>query len=401
MPLSTLDRFSAVTVGDVMVVRRARQLLGPYVRNVGGWRTRRRLFVIESDDWGSIRMPSRDVYERCLAAGYPVDRSWYERYDSLLSETDLEALFTVLTSYTDERGNHPVITANVIVANPDFEAIAADDFSRYHYELIPRTFERYPQHARSLALWREGQRLGVFHPQFHGREHLNVALFMSALQSGDATARFAFEHRLPGCIPPGPHRAGNPYVEATRFRSEAEKDAVERAQVEGLQLFESLFGFRSRTMMPTNYHWSSDFDKPVAEEGIEGFQSGPVRVEQQPDGTRNRIRVRTGDVNGIGQTYLARNVTFEPSQSPRPREATLSRCLSEVRSAFQMRKPAVVASHRLNFCGFIDESNRNQNLELLSRLLKTVLQTWPDVEFVSSPTLLDHITRSENYALGE
>ena len=31
--------------------------------NMFGWRTKRHLVVIESDDWGTIRMPSREVYE--------------------------------------------------------------------------------------------------------------------------------------------------------------------------------------------------------------------------------------------------------------------------------------------------------------------------------------------------
>jgi len=30
--------------------------------NIPGWRTNRKIVVIESDDWGSVRMPSREVY---------------------------------------------------------------------------------------------------------------------------------------------------------------------------------------------------------------------------------------------------------------------------------------------------------------------------------------------------
>ncbi len=377
-----------------MLATRARQLLGPYRRNWAGWRTRRKFLVIESDDWGSIRMPSRRVYEQCLAAGYPVDRISYERFDSLLSEADLEALFGVLTSYEDDNGNHAVITANVIVANPDFEAIAADAFEHYHYELIPRTFERYPRHGRCLALWQEGQREGVFFPQFHGREHLNVALFMGSLQAGDPTARFALEHRMPGSIPPGPRPAGNPYVEATRFRSVSEKQAVMRAQVEGLRLFESLFGFRSRTMIPTNYRWSGDFDQAVAEQGVEAFQGVSIMKEQQSDGTSRRVRRRIGDANALGQRYLVRNAFFEPSLSQEPRDHAVDRCLHDIGVAFQMQKPAVISSHRINYCGFIDEANREENLVGLQRLLDAVLRKWPDVEFVSSERLLDLVLAS-------
>ena len=380
------------------LVRGARRFLGPYARNWGGWRTARKLAVIESDDWGSIRMPSRSVYEQCLAAGYPVDRTAYERYDSLLSEDDLEALFDTLTSFTDAHGRHPVLTANVIVANPDFDAIAASGFAHYHHEPIAETFKRYPNHGRCLELWEEGRRKGVFFPQFHGREHLNVHLFMEALRAGDPTALFAFEHRMPGCIPKGPQRAGNPYVEATRFRSEAEKEAVKQAQVEGLQMFEALFGFRSRTMIPTNYHWSSDFDQAVAACGIEGFQGAPVMKEQLEDGTARKVRRSLGDTNAAGQTYLTRNATFEPSQSTEPRDRAVDRCLHDIRVAFQMGKPAIISSHRLNFCGFIDATNRDQNLRALRRLLDTTVRTWPGVEFVTSEQLLDVIRRDRRDA---
>ena len=62
-------------------------------------------------------MPSPEVYKKCLRAGYPVDKIVYERYDSLASEEDLEMLFDLLSSYKDARGNHPLITANCLVAS--------------------------------------------------------------------------------------------------------------------------------------------------------------------------------------------------------------------------------------------------------------------------------------------
>ena len=34
--------------------------------NILGWRTKRHIVVIESDDWGSIRMPSKKVYDKLL-----------------------------------------------------------------------------------------------------------------------------------------------------------------------------------------------------------------------------------------------------------------------------------------------------------------------------------------------
>ena len=372
-----------------MPLNSARRFLAPYYRNLGGWRTRRKLLVIESDDWGSIRMPSRAVYERCLKAGYPVDQTWFERYDALLSVDDLELLFGLLGSFKDSRGRHPVITANVIVANPDFDAIEAAGRNQYRHEAITETFKRYPKHGRCLDLWAEGRRQGIFFPQFHGREHLNVALFMEALQKRDPVAEFAFEQRMPGCIPKGPERQPNRFVEPTRFRSVEEKEVVRQAQLEGLQLFQKLFGFRARTLIPTNYVWSQDFNRDVADAGVECFQGARVMKEQQTDGSSVPVKRVLGERNDLGQTYLTRNATFEPSQDSEPRMHSVDRCLHDIRVAFQMHKPAVISSHRINFCGFIDESNRDQNLNALRALLNAVLRKWPDVEFVTSEELMD------------
>lgn len=372
-----------------MLVKTTKRLLFPYHRNLGGWRTRRKLVVIESDDWGAIRMPSKTVYNICLKAGYPVDQTWFERYDSLLSEDDLELFFDVLTSFKDFTGRHPVITANVIVSNPDFDAIDTTKRTQYRYEAITETFKRYPKHGRCLDWWNDGRKQGVFFPQFHGREHLNVALFMHALQREEPVAQFAFDHRMAGCIQKGVRPHQNLFVRATQFRSAEEKESIRRAQVEGLELFERIFGFRSRTMIPTNYIWCRDFDSSVASMGVECFQGAPVMKEQQVDGTHVLVRRILGQQNKLGQRYLVRNVTFEPSQSHELRMRAVDHCLYQIRGAFQMQKPAVISSHRINFCGFIDESNRDQNLVALRALLTAVLRKWPDVEFVTSEELLD------------
>lgn len=376
------------------LLREAGRRIAPYFRNLGGWTTNRKLLVIESDDWGSIRMPSREIYERCLKAGYPVDQNAYERYNSLLSEDDLELLFDVLSSVKDSKGAHPVITANVIMANPDFDAIRETGCERYCFEPFARTFERYAKHGRCAALWAEGMRKGVLHPQFHGREHLNVAMFMDALRGGDEDARFAFDCGMPGIMRKSGDAPVNPYVEATRFRSAEEKAAVLDAQLEGLQMFRAYFGFHSRSMIPTNYCWSRDFDQPVATHGVECFQGVRAGTDQQIDGTGLPVRRRAGAKNAKGQVSLLRNAIFEPSLVT-DRDQALANCLRQINAAFRMRKPAVITCHRLNFSGFVDEANRDCNLRLLSSLLGYVRTKWPEVEFISSEGLLDIILQNE------
>ena len=99
--------------------------------NIPGWRTNRHIVVIESDDWGSVRMSSLENFNRMLKAGMPVDKSHYNLYDSLESNDDLVALMDTLGNYTDKTGRHPVFTGVNVVANPDFEKVRQSGFSEY------------------------------------------------------------------------------------------------------------------------------------------------------------------------------------------------------------------------------------------------------------------------------
>ena len=145
-------------------------------------------------------MPSKEVYDRLLKEGYRVDKNCYERYESLATEDDLTALFEVLDKHTDYKGHHPVITANCAVANPDFEKIKANGYQSYYYEPFTETLKRYPHFERSFELWKQGMRAGMFQPQFHAREHLNVGRWMHFLQTDEDTKGHRGQVSVPNSI---------------------------------------------------------------------------------------------------------------------------------------------------------------------------------------------------------
>jgi hypothetical protein len=363
--------------------------------NLRGWHTGRKIIVIESDDWGSIRMPSKEVYEKCLKEGYQVDRTEYERYDTILSQDDLELLFSLLLSFRDKNGNHPVFTANCVVANPDFEKIRQNNFENYYYELITETFRKYPIHHNNFKLWQEGIKNNIFFPQFHAREHLNVSLFMEALRRGDPAAHFGFENKMPGCIPHGPEVKGNGYIEATKYNSIEDKIRKIAIFLEGLDLFETLFGYRSETIIPPNYIWSPDFDKEVLSKGVRFFQGVRKMIEPVEDGNDKFHTHYLGQRNKLGQIYLIRNALFEPAVMYKIGiKDPVERCLSDISVSFKMHKPAIISSHRINYAGFINANNRDRTLKMLDQILKTALKKWPDIEFMNSSQLGDTINLS-------
>ena len=102
-----------------------------------------------------------------------------------LTGEDLERIWEVLSKYTDRDGNHPVMTADYAVANPDFARIEASGLESYFWEPFPETAKRYPGSENLLELCRQGMEAGVWKPQLHCREHVQVPGWMKALRQRD------------------------------------------------------------------------------------------------------------------------------------------------------------------------------------------------------------------------
>jgi hypothetical protein len=360
-----------------------KRIVNNYLTNMRGWKTNRNIVLIESDDWGSIRMPSYNVYLKCLKAGYPVDKNPYERYDSLASEEDLELLFNILSDYKDINNKHPQITANCVVANPDFDKIRNCDFLEYHFELITETFKRYPKHTNNFEKWLKAKNDNIFLPQFHAREHINVSLLMNALRANDQDILWGFDHKMPGSIRKGELRNGNYFVEATRYVDSIDKQNKIDIYLDGLEIFEKLFGFKSVSIIPTNYTWDKDFDKFTKVKGVIINQG--ARKMKVPENNTAFLRYM-GQKNESGQINLVRNCFFEPSLSL-IRKNSVDSCLKEMDIAFKLNKPAIISSHRINYVGFVDQNNRDINLNLFSELIDKMLKKWPDIEFMNTVEL--------------
>ena len=77
------------------------------LKNLPGFRTSRKIVVIESDDWGSIRMPSGQVSDKLLKKGLIRENDPYSRLDTLADEDDLNHLFEVLGKHKDKNNATP------------------------------------------------------------------------------------------------------------------------------------------------------------------------------------------------------------------------------------------------------------------------------------------------------
>ena len=364
-----------------------RKRIAQHLINRLGWKSNRKIVVIESDDWGSVRMPSLAAYNKMKAEGIPVDQSPYCKYDSLASEEDLHLLFESLLRFKDSEGNHPVITANCVVSNPDFEKIRQSEFEEYICEPIDKTFQRYPKHHNSLEMWKQGDRDQIFHPQSHGKEHLNSTYWLKLLQNGASDFRIAFQNECWGLskdIYPGMKRS---VQAAFDMEDQCDHGIHVRAIEDGLNLFKEIFGYYSESFIANNYIWSQNLNRVLAENGVKYLQG--MKYQKLPIYDRRKrkmIRHHIGEKNDLGQYYLIRNCSFEPSLQ----KATFNNveeCLSGIATAFLWNRPAIICSHRINYVGYLNADNRNRNLEQFNRLIAEIISKWPDVEFMTSDQL--------------
>lgn len=355
--------------------------------NIPGWRTNRKIIVIESDDWGSIRMPSKEVFSKLLNAGIRVDKCPYNTYDSLESEYDLIALFETLTSIKDKNGNHPVITANTIVANPDFSKIKESNFQKYYYEIFTETLKKYPKHSRSFELWKEGISHKIFFPQFHGREHLNVGRWMNALKDQLPETRFAFDNNLFGISDIVKSEKRKNYLAALDYDTEEQKAEILKIIQDGLILFEKIFGYKSKSFIAPSYTWFDDLERIISKYDVKYLQGITYqKVSGYSESKKAKKKYHfIGQKNKHNQIYLVRNVFFEPTIFGR--ERVIDDCMMRIRLAFSFKKPVIIGTHRLNFIGFINEKNRDVNLKLFRELLTKIKNEYPQVEFLNSSEL--------------
>lgn len=350
--------------------------------NLPGWRTNRKIVVVESDDWGSIRMSSSNSYNALLKAGLNINigaGARYNKFDTLASKEDLSLLFEILNSVKDKHHNPAKITAVSLTANPDFEKIKADNFQNYYYESFTTTLERYNK-TGAFELWQEGIKENIFVPEFHGREHLNVQAWLRALQYGEKEALLAFEHEVWGYN----RKKGMNFQAA--FDLEFASDLEQQKEIisDGLELFENLHGYKAQFFVPPNGPINNQLEQVAVSGGIQYMSSPKIQQEVLGEGKTKKHFRYLGKQNKHGQSYITRNAFFEPSGSSRNE---VDKCLAEIELAFKWKKPAVISSHRVNYIGGLYKANRDSSLKQLKDLLTTIVKKWPEVEFMTSSEL--------------
>ena len=361
--------------------------------NFRGFHTKRHFVVIESDDWGSIRMPSKDTFVKLQKEGDFPQSDAFLSNDCLESEKDLNALFDVLSSVRDSKGRPAVMTANFAMANPDFDKIDYEN-GKYFYEPFYTTYDRYYPNNNILSLIKSGIQEKCFYPQLHCREHMNVNRWLKALKNKKPDAIKAFENKMIGIG--GSFAEDNVFGYMDAFNTDCSSiQELKTILFEASEIFKNTFEFDSKSFVASCFVWNDELENALSKIGVLGIQSGiwqnvPVGVGGEYK-LKRRIRY-TGQKNKNGQIYTVRNCTYEPAYYQNADESA-DKCFEDVKTAFKNRKPAVINSHRFNYISSINPDNARNNLIGLEKLLNKITDNYDDVEFVSTEELIDIINK--------
>jgi hypothetical protein len=363
-----------------------RETLKKHIINARGSRLDQKYVVFESDDWGAIRIPNLETRDELLQKGLTRKNDPFSQCDSLETTQDYKMLFEVLKKHTDKNGHYPVITANFILNNPDFDKIAANDFKKYYSESFIETYKKYPDSEKAWELLNVGIDDQLIMPQFHGSEHLNVIRWMNKLKAGDERFRFAFEKKCYAIDEIGNENRRQNLMATYDYNNDGELAFLQKSIKIGLKQFEEIFGFKSITNISPCYVWDSKVEQELLKGGVKAFQ-GSFLQNYPITGESFKKKYRyIGQKNKDEQLYFVRNCLFEPSLNTNI--DWVSKCMESIDIAFKWGKPAIIGTHRINFSGRLDTEQRDNNLKLLEQLLTKILEKWPDVKFTDSSSLL-------------
>jgi hypothetical protein len=359
-----------------------------FISNIPGWRTKRRIVVIESDDWGSTRFPDIKTVNIFKQAGYNVDKCGFSRYDCLETNKDLESLIQMLKSLSEKHDKKICLTMLCNTSNPNFELIKKSNFTQYSGEILSDSISEDSKRDKIINLLKKGRNLGYFDMQYHGREHLNVNRWMRALQQKQPETVFAFQNKVWGQSP-----RYMPNLEKG-FRAAYDLDLIEdlvdqkEQLLSGIEEFNELYSFYPSYFVAPDGPFHKDLERELGKNEI--GQIGMSKIQKMPIGNGNykkRFHWLGKELNS-GLTVITRNVIFEPMSAI---SGNIETVIKDMDIAFSLKKPAVISTHRANYVGGIEKSNREKGLNKLELLLSSIIKKWPDVEFMTSSELGDLI----------
>lgn len=317
---------------------------------------RQPVLIIESDDWGAGPLSQADALARLSA---------------------------LLQGIRDRSGRPAAMTLGVVLEVPDGARIAATGWSEYH--ALPLADARF---ETVRAAMQDGMRAGVFAPQLHGQCHYWPPAVLAAARHDDSV-RAWLAAAEPAATEALPSPLQSRWVDASCLPSRAlASEAIGRAVAAEGEAYQAVFGSPPRVAVATTFVWNDAVEAAWARAGID-IVITPGRRATCRDAAGAPACVDAAMLSGersrAGQTYLLRDVYFEPSLGHMPQ-----RLADGLKARTRQGRACLVETHRFNFLRAQDAS-----LAALETGLSAALAACPDVRFLTSLELGQAIRRRD------
>lgn len=328
---------------------------------VARWREpvlRHPVLIVESDDWGAGPLSQADALTR---------------------------LSGLLQRIRDRNGRPAVMTLGVVLEVPDGARIAASRFTEYHaLTLADERFE-----AVRMAM-QTGIEAGVFAPQLHGQCHYWPPALLAAAQN-ETAVRDWLAAPEPAATEALPSPLQSRWVDASDLPSRAlPTAAIEQAVAAETATYQAILGRLPQVAVATTFIWSEAVEAAWAQSGIDVVVTPGQRATCRDAAGRPGCvdaSMLSGERSRAGQTYLVRDVYFEPSLGHLPQ-----RLADGLKARTRQGRACLVETHRFNFLQAADAG-----LAALEAGLSAALAACPNVRFLT-PLELAHVIEKRDPA---
>lgn len=302
------------------------------------------VLIIESDDWGA---------------------------GPLAQAAALAHLSALLQRVRDRSGRAAVMTLGAVLEVPDGVRIAASDCTEYH--ALPLADPRFDS---VRAAMQDGIAANVFAPQLHGQCHYWPPAVLAAAQA-DVSVCGWLTAPEPAATEDLPSHLQSRWVDASSLPSHAlAPESIRHAVAAETAAYHAVFGSAPQVAVATTFVWDDAVEAAWAQAGV-----GTVITPGRRATCRNAAgqpgcvdaTMLTGERSRVGQTYLVRDVYFEPALGHGPQ-----RLVAGLLARSRQGRACLVETHRFNFLRAPDAS-----LATLEAGLNAALGACPAVRFLT------------------
>lgn len=331
-------------------------------------KTDAKLVIIESDDWG-LQRATNEASLDWAATKYGKENFTRWTTDALETTEDLGLLFDLLKSYKNDFLYAPIITANYITHNFDYD-------TKDKLQMKPIDISIKKENPGLYQLVLDGMKDHVFYPQLHGYCHFNFALLHNYFNTEEGREEYANNYFLAKST----IKSHLSYLEGECVN--ANPNFIEQLEA-AQEVFYRIFGFYSDSFIPPRYIIDRKLVRTMGDLHIKYLQAGNVLINSE----LKRYYVPFY-MKFLGQTWLTRNCRLDPH---RDYNFGAEQCILKIENAFKNKQPAVIDTHRVNYSGRFAPMERYKSLAELKKVLNYLKQKHPEILFITSDKVMDYI----------